>query len=112
VRIPSGILPDNAPEGITTILDESNGDEVQFYKLRLPNTNPGNGAADSVSSWGALAGTGTGTFTVSSGAAFQTVEDLYLIGNEVIKATRSGTTMTITARGWLSSGAKPHPLSN
>lgn len=57
---------------------------------------------------GVLTGTGTGTFTVNSGSSFPTTSTDYQVEQEVFTATRSGTTVTITARGVNGSTAVAH----
>lgn len=69
------------------------------------NAYPG---ADTVATLGVLTGTGTGTFTVSSGTSFATAAADYEMDQEVMTCTRSGTTMTITARGVNGSTAAAH----
>lgn len=63
---------------------------------------------DTVATQGVFSGTGTGTFTVTSGSTLPTASADYQIDQEVFTATRSSTTITITARGANSSTAATH----
>jgi hypothetical protein len=63
---------------------------------------------DTVATQGTLSGTATGTFTVTSGTSLPTASADYQIDQEVFTATRSGTTVTITARGANGSTAAAH----
>lgn len=56
----------------------------------------------------ALTGTGTGSATLTSGSGLPTASTNYQIDQEVITATLSGTTLTITARGVNGSTAAAH----
>lgn len=63
---------------------------------------------DTLATQGAFSGTGTGTFTCTSGSTLPTASADYQIEQEVFTATRSGTTVTITARGVNGSTAASH----
>lgn len=67
-----------------------------------------------VATAGALSGTGTGTFTIQAGDAdgWPTAAHNLLIGSEYITCTRSGTTMTITARGVYGSTPATHAVND
>lgn len=65
-------------------------------------------AATTVATQGILSGTGTGTFTLTSGTGFPTASSDYQIDQEVMTGTLSGTTVTITARGANGSSAASH----
>ncbi len=59
---------------------------------------------------GVFSGTGTGTFTLNNPTDFPTASSTYQIDQEQFTATRSGTTVTITARGFNQTVAVSHAL--
>jgi hypothetical protein len=65
-------------------------------------------AQTTVATQGALSGTGTGTFTITSATGFPTASTDYQIQSEVLTGTLSGTTLTISARGANGSTAAAH----
>lgn len=68
-------------------------------------------AQTTVATQGILTGTGTGTFTITSATGFPTAGTDYQLDQEVLSATLSGTTITVTARGANGSTAAAHTAS-
>lgn len=68
-----------------------------FYTDAVVPTGPSSKAT--VATQGCLAGTGTGTFTISSGTSYPTTSFSFAIDSEVIVGSISGTTVTVTQRG-------------
>lgn len=98
---------DNTPH--LTITNTPFGDRSSVgWKVRGPWFTWTNQQCSTVATVGALSGTGTGTFVITSAGPFNSGTTTLLIDKEQMTGSFSGTTFTITARGANSTTAATH----